>query len=478
MKKRVGNDVKMTWTILRSGVAETFENATNIAIKAYQINTSTTNVDVDFTRVSNVFSLYIPSSLLNVGTYDLRLTYNKPDTDIEGGVGSYAIDEHEAFQIVKHTEAEDTEGTDITGEVIYYHDSFVYIASADDASGTGFTYPKNLSQDYIAILNTTTEIPEPSASDFAGLWFSKIDAYRAAQIGGYTGTQEQFFLELASVQGLPEIIEDAIAATTAANNAAILADEKAGLADQKATEANNAANSANGAAMAANQATNNAIEATESISETEQTVQANEALRVEAEGDATKGRVKAENDRVTAEIARNVVSNIYNVTLAVPLTAGQYYTSTTARAAVPSGVRKRGLELVYETASGIWYTERFVGENVSTWTTVTNWEVVPIKSQIETVEEVTAQSLVELKARIDALQKIITEMILGSVQIDNLDIVKKLNLYGSSNMILTGTAAPAVVPDFVGQFFIKTTSTTACYQATGNSSVNDWKQIG
>ena len=55
--------------------------------------------------------------------------------------------------------------------------------------------------------------------------------------------------------------------------------------------------------------------------------------------------------------------DVYNVTLAVPLTAGQYYTPTTARAAVPSGVRKRGLELVYETASGIWYTERFVGEN-------------------------------------------------------------------------------------------------------------------
>ena len=95
MKKRVGNDIKMTWTILRSGEAEVFDNATNIKIYAYQINSSTSNIEVDYVRNSNVFSLNIPASDLNVGTYDLRLTYNKPDSDIEGGIGSYAIDEHE-----------------------------------------------------------------------------------------------------------------------------------------------------------------------------------------------------------------------------------------------------------------------------------------------------------------------------------------------------------------------------------------------
>ena len=75
--------------------------------------------------------------------------------------------------------------------------------------------------------------------------------------------------------------------------------------------------------------------------------------------------------------------NLYNVTLAVPLTAGQYYTSTTARAAVPSGVRKRGLELLYETASGVWYCERFIGASVTTWTTSTDWEVVPNKKYVD-----------------------------------------------------------------------------------------------
>lgn len=252
----------------------------------------------------------------------------------------------------------------------------------------------------------------------------------------------------------------------------------------------------------------------------ETTRQTNETNRVNAEGDATKGRVKAENDRIAAETAReqaevtkgqnettrqnqestrqekeglrqnaettriaaeaarNVASNVYNITLAIPLTAGSYYTQTTARAAVPVGIRKRGLELVYETSAGVWYQERFVGSDVANWTAVANWELVPIKSQIETVEEVTAQSLVELNARIDALQKIISEMILGSVQIDNLDIIKTLNLFGKTNLVLSGAAAPAIAPDFLGQFYIKTTATKAAWIATNNTAVGGWLQIG
>jgi aspartate/glutamate racemase len=187
---------------------------------------------------------------------------------------------------------------------------------------------------------------------------------------------------------------------------------------------------------------------------------------------------EAEGLRVAAETARNVASNMYNVTLAIPLAAGQYYTSTTARAAVPEGVRKIGLIITYETSAGAWLTERFKGVSISTWVTATDWEEIVGPLKYENMEEVAAEALVLLKNRIDALQKIINDMILGTVQIDTLSVVKTFNLFGSSNLILTGTAAPVVVPDFVGQFFIKTSDTTACYQATGNSSVNNWKQIG
>ena len=113
---------------------------------------------------------------------------------------------------------------------------------------------------------------------------------------------------------------------------------------------------------------------------------------------AENGRVTAENGRVTAEqtrqtnetarqaaeTARNIASNVYNVTLSVPLATGQYYTSTTARAAVPAGVRKRGLELVYETSAGVWFSERFVGTDTAAWTTAANWLMIPDKSYVDT----------------------------------------------------------------------------------------------
>jgi hypothetical protein len=55
--------------------------------------------------------------------------------------------------------------SDIEGE-----DAFVYIGYADDDIGTGFTLTFDPSKDYIAFKNTNVEIPNPVASDFAGLW--------------------------------------------------------------------------------------------------------------------------------------------------------------------------------------------------------------------------------------------------------------------------------------------------------------------
>ena len=48
--------------------------------------------------------------------------------------------------------------------------AYLYIAYASDDSGAGFTTTFNSALDYIAIKNTTTEIPTPQASDFTGLW--------------------------------------------------------------------------------------------------------------------------------------------------------------------------------------------------------------------------------------------------------------------------------------------------------------------
>lgn len=70
------------------------------------------------------------------------------------------------------------------------------------------------------------------------------------------------------------------------------------------------------------------------------------------------------------EIENNV--GLYNVDKNIPLGSG-YYTSTTARSAIPTAVRKLGLIITYKTDSTTSVTEQFTGSSISSWTTDTNW---------------------------------------------------------------------------------------------------------
>lgn len=67
------------------------------------------------------------------------------------------------------------------------HESYVYIAYASNASGAGFTMTFNPSLNYIAIKTTETPIANPSASDFAGLWFNYKGATGATGATGAPG---------------------------------------------------------------------------------------------------------------------------------------------------------------------------------------------------------------------------------------------------------------------------------------------------
>ncbi len=48
--------------------------------------------------------------------------------------------------------------------------AYLYVGYADDSSGTGFTLTFDPAKDWIAVLNTTTELTPPVAGDFDGLW--------------------------------------------------------------------------------------------------------------------------------------------------------------------------------------------------------------------------------------------------------------------------------------------------------------------
>ena len=149
----------------------------------------------------------------------------------------------------------------------------------------------------------------------------------------------------------------------------------------------------------------------------------------------------------------------------MPLGAGLYYNSTTARAAVTTANRLLGRVITYATASGVWVTEKFIGADVVNWNVSGNWDRVPYNSQIvqlgaemnENIEPSLAEILNAMAGRIIALKSIIKNSVYKNMQVDTLDIVKGFSIYGSTNLVLTGTAAPSVVPDFVGQFYVNTT---------------------
>jgi len=94
--------------------------------------------------------------------------------------------------------------------------------------------------------------------------------------------------------------------------------------------------------------------------------------------------------------------------------------------------------------------------------------------QLPNTERALADLLAHLLGRIETLEQELAESKYNSMQIDTLSVVSSLQFKGAP-LILTGTSAPAVTPDFEGQFFIVTGGAT--YQANGITNSGNWRQI-
>lgn len=90
-------------------------------------------------------------------------------------------------------------------------------------------------------------------------------------------------------------------------------------------------------------------------------------------------------------------------------------------------------------------------------------------------EQVQAETYNVLNARIMALEEIIRNMAFATAIINKVDVVDEFNIHGITNLILKGTTAPSITPDFVGQTYINTTAGTT-YTAKGITNSGDWKQ--
>lgn len=93
----------------------------------------------------------------------------------------------------------------------------------------------------------------------------------------------------------------------------------------------------------------------------------------------------------------------------------------------------------------------------------------------KTLSDVLAASDCSLEARVTALERTLTAVLSGDAVIPALQ-VRELGVWGSNNLILTGSGAPTKAPDRAGQFFIDTAS-DAVYKSTGNAAVSDWKNL-
>lgn len=87
---------------------------------------------------------------------------------------------------------------------------------------------------------------------------------------------------------------------------------------------------------------------------------------------ATDEELQARDEKLTELEDKQ---GIYNVDNNKPLETG-FYTSTTARSAVPVSIRKINLVITYKTDDTTCITEQFIGSSVSDWYTENNWKSV------------------------------------------------------------------------------------------------------
>lgn len=88
---------------------------------------------------------------------------------------------------------------------------------------------------------------------------------------------------------------------------------------------------------------------------------------------------------------------------------------------------------------------------------------------------VLAASDYSLEARVTTLEQTLMAVLSGAAVIPALQ-VRELGVWGSNNLILTGSGAPTKAPDRAGQLYIDTAS-GAVYKSTGNAAVSDWKNL-
>lgn len=206
-------------------------------------------------------------------------------------------------------------------------------------------------------------------------WKHGKSAYETAVAGGYTGTEAQFNAQIPLVEDLPLLIQNAAAATTAASGAAAAATTAASGATTAVLSAGYLGSIAYNAAAptpAKNGWYDFSTGGVVSWLTGTPTVKIGDRVSVLYTAPSTY-LYTYQNTNLSGVLVPKSELDIYNVTIKIPLAAGQYYTATTARAAVPTNIKKLGLKITYATAISVWMEETYIGADLSGWDNYSNW---------------------------------------------------------------------------------------------------------
>jgi hypothetical protein len=453
IKIREGNDFDVVWAIKRAGLPEDLSTAINMRLTL--VVYGTTIEHSLFTVTDNVLSINIPREVATIkGDYRLVFEYTLPDAGQPDGDLKCKTDVV-PFRIVPFTaDADDVYTIDTSSDVLFgfkgdkgndgddayqiwldlgnvgtYEDFITYLRQPAVDAGASISELEAVIQS-----NETIRVDAEGERISAEILRLSAESGRAEAEGLRDVAEEQRI----AAEGVRDDNEgDRITAESDRADAEELRDS----AELIRLQSEIGRNTAEGLRVNAETGRNTA-----------------EGLRASAE----TGRNTAEGTRVTQESARQT-----NTATAISEANEAAEAADTARVNLTNAVNGK----LGEADDKI--------EEMDTTLSTYDGRVTQVESDIsqlagdvkDTTEKAGASSLAELNARLLALEKIISSSLRSTIE-----VTKEFNVWGKTNLILTGSGAATFAPDFVGQKYIDTTNSNV-YVAVGVSTAGNWKLV-
>lgn len=332
--------------------------------------------------------------------------------------------------------------------------------------------------------------------------FRVESAYELAVEGGYTGTEEQFNTDLAMVGDIVPFLERAEQAaedaetaqglSEAAKNLSVVAKDSAetaaGAATTKAGEASDSAIASEAArllSVAAQELSEQAKDdsvAAKLLSEAAKDLAIAAELATSQDAEQTAlDQIATAADRLQTGLDKIAAAGYASDALIHKNAAYQAETNSegwaeASEAAKVLSIVAQGLSEAARDKAQKWAEENEdVPVEVGKFS-AKHWSAKSLANyaKLPETERALSDIIAHLLGRIETLEQFFATGKYAAIETNSLSAVEYIKFKGA-DLFLFGTSAPAVTPDFVGQFFVNTTAGVT-YQSKGITNSGDWKQ--